>query len=215
MGNFLAVSAFRFQPVDLVSQAIVEYAMRYSVSVEVQPSIDFVGGRTDAQVYEPANDWTVVLWPDYFNIHDFPFVRAIAATKGWMVSTVHVYDGDYWEHLCCSGQSELHLFNSRPAYWKDDADEDYSRIQKYDSSPSRLAEALGIAPSSIQPYLVDVEPLADLQAKAFPDDEYSLANFWVFIDFWKRLGIKYPDPPHRLGAILRIGEDFMDKLPAA
>jgi len=215
MGNFLAVSAFRFQPVGFVSQTIVEYANRYSVSVQVQPSIHMLDGRTDAQVYEPAGDWTVVLWPEYFNIHDFPLARAIAAAKGWMVSTVHVYDGDYWEHLCCSGPSELHVFNSWPAYWKDDAGEDFDRIQKYDSTPSRLAQSLGLAPSSIQPYLVDVQSVADLDAKAFPDDEFTLANFWVFTDFWRHLGIQYPDPPQRLAATLRIGEDFMDKLPAA
>jgi hypothetical protein len=215
MGNFLAVSAFRFQPVGTVSRAIVEYANRYSVSAETLPPIDSLDNRRDAQIYEPAEDWTVLLWPEYFNIHDFPLARAIAGAKGWMVSTVHVYDGDYWEHLCCSGESELHAFNSWPAYWKDDAGDDFDRILKYDSTPSRLAQSLGIAPSSIQPYLVDVASLSDFDTKAYPDDEYSLANFWVFTDFWRRLGIQYPDPPQRLGAILRIGEDFMDKLPVA
>jgi hypothetical protein len=31
--------------------------------------------------------------------------------------------------------------------------------------------------------------------KVFPDDEYRLENIWVFVDFWRRLGISYAGEP--------------------
>jgi hypothetical protein len=27
-----------------------------------------------------------------------------------------------------------------------------------------------------------------------PDDMFDLGDVWVFVDFWRRLGIRYPDP---------------------
>jgi hypothetical protein len=156
-----------------------------------------------------------VLWPRYFNIHDFPLARAVASARSWLVSTVHVYDGDYWEHLCCSGGAELHAFGSRPRYWQDDAPADYQRMMAYATEPSRLAAALGVSPQVIQPYLVDVDALSDPEAKALPDDEATLGDIWVFVDFWRRLGIVFPTPPQNRAAVLRVGLNVAKKLPAA
>jgi len=65
----------------------------------------------------PANGWTVVLWPAYFNPHDFALARSVASSSGWVIRTVHVYDGDCWEHLSTPGSTELHSYCSRPTYW--------------------------------------------------------------------------------------------------
>jgi hypothetical protein len=214
MGDFIAVTAFRTQSVESVARAAIEYIRGFQVSAEFVPSIEPLDLRNDAHIYQPPGDWIVTWWPYYFNVHDFPLARVMAAENNWLISTVHVYDGDYWEHLCCSGPTELHAFCSSPTYWQNDSAEDYGRILKYDSTPTRLAEVFGIAPSTIQPYLVDVEALPDKEAKAHPDDEHSLANYWVFIDFWRRLGIPYPESKDLRGA-MRFGPDLMKKLPAA
>ena len=56
-----------------------------------------------------------------------------------------------------------------------------------------------------------VEPV-----KAYPTDETTLEDFWVFMDFWAKLGIRYPDiPDEKPSVILRITGDFMAKLPAS
>lgn len=214
MGNFIAVTAFQAQSVEEVLRSVLEYVTQYQVSSEQIPLNEPLDHRNNALIYQPSEEWTIVWWPYYFNIHDFPLVRTIAANEGWLISTVHVYDGDYWEHLCCFGETELHAFCSWPSYWKDDGGEDYNRIQGYDSTPKRLAEAVGIAPSIIQPYIVDVESLYDHDVKAYEDDEFPLANYWVFVDFWRRLGIPYPDETDVRGAI-QFGGDLMKKLPTA
>jgi hypothetical protein len=214
MGDFIAVTAFKVQSVEEVMNCVVDYATLYNVTAEQIPLNEPLDHRNNAHFYQPPGEWTIVWWPYYFNIHDFPLVRTIAANEGWLISTVHVYDGDYWEHLCCFGEIELHAFNSWPNYWKEDGGEDYDRILGYDSSPDRLAEALGIEPSVIQPYLVDVEAFHDYEEKAYEDDEFPLASYWVFVDFWRRLGIPYPEETDVKSAVQFAG-DLMKKLPAA
>jgi hypothetical protein len=42
----------------------------------------------------------------------------------------------------------------------------------------------------IAPYFATVGE--NHMGKAFADDEFELSNFWVFTDFWRRVGISYP-----------------------
>jgi hypothetical protein len=106
------------------------------------------------------------------------------------------------------------VFCSRPCFWQNDAPADFQRTIAYDIEPSRLASAVGITAQSIQSYLVDVDALTDLNAKAHADDQFALGDFWVFTDFWRRLGIVYPTPPQGLTKVLRLGAKFQKKLPA-
>ena len=186
MGYHLAVTAFRSDSVAEVTAAISDYLTGYDVSVETIPS-----GPQDpirnAQIYAPSNGWTVVLWRAYFNLHDFPLTRSVAAARNWLVSTVHVYDEEYWEHLAHNGPTELHAFSSRPNFWQNESPEDFERVARYDSTPKRLAAAVGVQIATIQPYLSDPDSLSSFDSKAHSDDEFPLGNFWVFTDFWRRL----------------------------
>jgi hypothetical protein len=211
-GGFDAMTAFRAQSVEDVIGSILEYADRYQVSAAEVPLTAPLDHQQHAIIYFPPGDWMIVWWPNYFNIHNFPLVRAIAKKKGWLVSTIHVYDSDYWEHLCCSGEIELHTFCSWPSYWKEAGEEDYDLFQNYDPDPIRLAETFEINPDIIRPYLVDVAGVKDNEQKAFEDDEFPLADYWVFVDFWRRLGIPYPENSDIKGAVY-LGNEFMDKLP--
>ena len=215
MGYFLAVTGFRTESVADVARVITEHMKSHGVPCESVPVASPPNHERDAQIYAPVTGWTIVLWPEYFNIHDFPLVRTLAAAQGWLASTVHVYDDEYWEHLCCSGDTELHAFCSRPRFWEQESPDDFQRMSAYDTESSRLASALGISPQVIQPYIVDVDSLANPEAKAHPDDQFALGDFWVFTDFWRRLGIAYPTPPQNLAAVLRLGLNVAKKLPAA
>ena len=214
MGYFLAVTAFRSDSVADVSAAISDYLTGHGVSVETISSGPPDSGR-DAQIYAPTNGWTVVLWPAYFNLHDFPLARSVAAARNWLVSTVHVYDDEYWEHLAHNGPTELHAFCSRPNFWRDESPDDFERVARYDSTPERLATVVGAPVATIQPYLTDADTLSSFDAKAYPDDEFPLGDFWVFTDFWRRLGIPYPTPPQNLATVLRLAKNFTRKLPNA
>ena len=213
MGHFLAVTAFHSDSVADVSAALSDYLASHGVAVEMISSAAAPDSGRDAQIYEPINGWTVVLWPAYFNLHDFPFARSIATARNWLVSTVHVYDDEYWEHLAHNGATELHAICSRPNFWKDESPYDFERTARYDSSPERLAAAVGASTATIQPYLADADSLAAFDSKAHPDDQFPISDFWVFTDFWRRIGISYPTPPQNLATILRLGRNFARKLP--
>ena len=191
MGLFLAVSAFRHCKPEEIAQACCDYFLSHGVMVEAHPSNGPVDHLTDVVIFAPAADWLVVFWPAYFGVNVGAAARDLAVTHDWLVSTVKVYDGVYWEHLAYRGHEELHSYCSWPNYWDE---EDQGTDWKND--PAVLASALGVHSDSLRPYLIDAAKIQDEAAprKAQPDDAYDLSNIWAFIDFWNRLGIAYPEP---------------------
>jgi len=225
LGYFLAVTAFQTDSVETVTEAISKYVKNRDVSIEVLKNAADIDEATDATVYLPQNGWCIVLWPSYFNIHDFAFVRevsgielaagssaALSLSQSFStISTIHVYDGDFWEHLFCANKEELHLFCSVPDYWGDEESE--GAQQEYKIDPEKMCKHLNVDPGAIKPYLVNAGQLEG-EEKAFEQDEFELGDFWVFTDFWRRLGITYPDPPdENVAAVLRLASDFSSKLP--
>ena len=193
-----------------------EYMQSREVTYEVVSGSSPPQQDRDAQLFSSAGGWIVILWPDYFNVHDFAVARSLASTEGWLICTVHVYDGDYWEHLAVQGTGELHSYCSRPSYWQNEAAEaELERVSRFNPSPDRLAAAIGIPASTLTPYMVDVDTLASDSTKAHPDDQFALGDFWVFTDFWNRLGIQYPDPPNNPASIVRLYKWFAKRLPSA
>ncbi len=211
MSHFFAVTAFRTDSSQEVLSAVADYLSMHRVAHEPVLSGPPDHGR-DALIYAPVNGWTVVFWPETFNLYDVPLAASIAASRGWLVSTVHVYDGEYWEHFAFQGAVQIHAFASRPHFWEDESEQDFTRMMGYDSSPLRLAQAVGVVPEAVQPYLVDADQVSEDQ-KAFPDDPYGLGDFWVFTSFWMRLGIAYPTPYVGLVASLRLWRFFSKRLP--
>jgi hypothetical protein len=214
MGHFLAVTAIHTESVSEVAQAISEFVQSHGVSHETMSGATPPQEATDALIFNPVNGWMVVLWPSYFNAHDFPLIKSIALSRGWLISGVHVYDGDYWEHLAFNKETELHSFCSRPGYWADEPAE-LERVAAFKPQPQAFCAALGVPVSLISPYLVDVDKLPDDDAKAQAEDQFELADFWVFTDFWQKLGIIYPDPPENPGAVVRLSKWFSKRLPRA
>lgn len=212
MGLFLATTAFRSNSVEDTVAAISDYLASHEVKHQMKEEAWPLSEATDAMVFAPRNQWVVVLWPNYFNIHDFPMLTTIGNARGWLISGVHVYDGDYWEHLAVRGPERLHEFSSRPTYWSD-VPEELERAARFDNNPARLSAALEMPGNALQPYMVDAAGIPDT-AKAHADDQFELANIWVFIDFWKRMGIIYPDPPNNPTAVVRLSKGFAKRLPS-
>jgi len=203
MGHFLAATAIR-APVPAVTKAIIAYCAEHSVACKelerTQPH-----EKTDALLFAEG-DWTVVLWPAYFNMHDLSAARHLSAQLGTIVSTVSVHDDDCWCHGLCNRGELLDKFASAPelleldpAEWTGDAD--------------TVAAALGVEPSSVAPYFRHVESNEDWDTKAFPDDEFPLVDFWVFCDFWRCCSISYPGDMTAFVSCLRLAENFADCLP--
>src|SRR5437016_1801813 len=125
MGYFLAVSAFKDVPVDALARAVAEDAARYQVWTDATlPRTEEVAPRTDATLFDPVNGWTIILWPEYFNAHDFGACKRITAGLGCLASTVHVHDDDYWAHGLFERGDLLDRFCSQPGYFTESAEEE-------------------------------------------------------------------------------------------
>ena len=206
MGNFMAVTGFHTSDHSEIVDFVVQYAKRNRVGVELLNGNTPPKEETDALIYNPENGWSIIFWPRYFSANDFPLARAYARAKNICVSSLHVYDSDYWEHIFLNGDQVEHLFCSSPNFWEEEEEE----IRNWIDDPAQMCKTLSIPVASVEKYLVDVG-LEELSGKAYPDDQFELDDFWVMVDFWRKLGINYPEGDH--AKILRLEKDFLDKLP--
>jgi hypothetical protein len=60
-------------------------------------------------------------------------------------------------------------------------------------SVDTVARAFGVPTEAITPYIRHVAK-TDCETKAFAEDEFTLGDHWVRVDFMRRLGVPYPDP---------------------
>ena len=154
MGYFLAVSAFRTQDVEALAQAIAAYCEAHGVPCKRRENAIQPNEETDALLYAPDSGWIRVLWPTYFTIHDFPLCQTLSSAKGLVVSTVHVYDGDFWEHLFLNNGAVLHKFSSWPDYFAKTPEDAARAKDEWRDDPLALASFLGVSVDTLTKYLV-------------------------------------------------------------
>lgn len=219
MGLFLAVSAFRNLPVAQLSEAAAFYAATHGVEcrpVALGESHGESESRHDAFFFEPVDGWTVALWPGYFNIHDIELCRHLSRKLKTVASTVHVYDGDYWVHVLLDNGHVIDRFATMPDYFAEGEVDKTNMRMVWAAHPAAIAEVLGVAEDSIAPYLVHSSPeIESRPVRAFAGDRFELADLWVFTDFWRRVGIQYPDDVTKYSARLRFSDDYREKLPVS
>lgn len=221
MGYFLAVAAFKTDSVADLARVVTDHMKSYGVPCESVPVDSQLDPQHDAQIYAPVADWTVILWPAYFNIHDFPLVRTLAASQGWLVSTVHVYDDEYWEHLCCSGGTELHTFCSRSRFWEEESPDDFQRMSGYDTEPSRLASPLVFHRRSFSHTSLTLTRYLLPRQRRIPRTSSRLEIFgslWIFGDAWASLIRHHHRTSQRyydLGSMLERNYQWANKGAAA
>lgn len=208
MGMFLAITAIHESDRLRIFSSVESYFEKAGVPIASVTNGVKVEERTDALVFDQTPGWTVILWPPYFNIHDFPLAKSVAADLGTMVSSLHIYDGDYWEHLFQNGQESLHYFSSRPGYWTEEGQESPA----YEPNPERMCRALSIEPQSVEGYLVDVDSV-DPGTLAYEGDQFEIDDIWVMADFWNKLGIVYPEVED-YREVWRLDQSFSTRLPS-
>ena len=72
-------------------------------------------------------------------------------------------------------------------------------------SVSVVSRVFGVAAGLVAPYIHHV---TDFDAKAFGEDEFTLGDHWVRVDFIRRLGLVYPSPGQVVGGRhVRIEEE--------
>ena len=208
MGLFLFVSAVKNKdPIELAA-AIKLYLKPKNVISEVKKYSEWrteaKTGKFDAHefisqpipitsIYLPHERWSVILYNNCpFDERDLS--KVLSASLGTLVSLIEVYESDAWYHHLFLNGKIVDRFCSSP-----DQFEDRDTWESYQGNPKKLAFYFDVTEHLIEPYLrpLNTENLEEFfNKRAHVDDEFPLANEWVFVDFWKRLGIRYPsDPP--------------------
>jgi hypothetical protein len=222
MGYFLAVSAISDSSVNDVTSAIVDFTSRNAVESSVRGRAE--NGYTpsyDALVFDPLGRWTVVLWPEFFNIHDFAACAEVSGRLQTEICSVHVYDDDYWAHGLFDRGEWIDRFCSVPDYFAEN-DADAERLAaEWKGDPAAFAAHFQVSAATIAPYFSQFRarpsPRTDVRlptGKVAADDEYELENFWVFTDFWKKLGIEYPQDVSSWSTSIRLARNFSRRLPS-
>lgn len=212
MGHMFAASAFRGVPPTTLATAIAAYLKKHDVSC-AEFRAEPVNEKRDALLYAPENGWTVITWPNYLSIHDVQLCAAVSRETGAVAMTVNVYDGDFWSYEVFEAGTLVDKFAPRADYFADDENPEEELRTRWRGDPEAVASSLGIPVDVVRPYYRYVGPDDD-SGKAFDDDESTLDNFWVFTDFWRRIGIAYRAHPDEFAVLLRLGNGFGDKLPS-
>ncbi len=212
MGSFLAVTAFYSDDIDAISKSITSYAHEYKIPAAIETKSDTPNHKRHALVYKSKNGWIVVLWPDYFNVHDGRLAKWVSKQRNLLVSTVGVYDGDYWCHHMYRNGEQIDLFCSVPTYWAETEEEAKSSAQRLQGSPERVAKAVGVSASAIEGYYTHIN-FEKEYSRVHSNDATTVDNFWVFTDFWEKIGIEYPTDISNYSVTIDLTESFSKELP--
>lgn len=195
MGNFLAATAVRTEP-DAVAAAVEGFL------AEHQAAAGAGAEGESAQVYAAGDDWSVVLWPAFFNVYDEPAAGRLSQTCDTLVSTVHLFDDDYWTHVLYDRGDQVDVFCSKPTYHLDGETDAKPLRDAFAGRPDLIGQRFGIESQRVAPYLRHTDVDNPPHETVAEGDEHGLDDTWVFTDFWRALGITYPvgenDPAARV-----------------
>jgi hypothetical protein len=231
MGEFMDAFAVR-APAEQIASSLARYASAHGVQVDVVPGTSLDVDVSDLLLYPSPGGWTVACWPEGGGP---PAAAALSRELGTVASVISVYDGDFWTHVLFELGEERDRFASMPDCFEDEPVLAAELCTRWAGNPAVIAAAVNRPVGQISPYLVHEsggdEPEVDERGAyiiprdyqptmAFDDDESPIGDPWVFVDFWRRLGIAYPAPPKYpdLPAAPVYGIDFApgweDRLPS-
>ena len=211
MGHFFAASAFRASTPEAIGAAVVAYGEKHRVGVSLVLGQSRASETSDALLYAPENDWTVAIWPRYFNIHDVPLCASVSASLGIVAVTVNVYEGAFWSMEVLDSGRLVDLFSPWGDYFAENDEAAAAERIKWLGDPEKAAATLGSTANVLRPYYRYVGD--QTPGKASADDQFPLEDFWVFTDIWRRLGVIYPENPDTFVAKVRFGKQFGRALP--
>jgi len=204
MGVFMSMTAVRLADPAPVADAVIGYASAHGIAAAVDHEPPGTGERDIAQVTPAGNGWNVIFWSKYF-VGLGPASRWLSGDLDTLTSAVDIYDGDLWNHLLFQHGELVDRFSSCPDYFTTDRNEKAQLRRAWAGSPDTVGEAFGVEPAMIagyllHPYSSGLFGRALRNRRIHPDDKFELGNVWVFVDFWRRLGIDYPEPGTVLAA---------------
>lgn len=197
VGLFMQLTAVSASETDRVAGAIIGYAAGHLVDAVIDPGPPGTGERDLAQVVPAGDGWHVIFWPKYFAGLG-PASQWLSAELETVVSAVEIYDGDLWNHLLFTPAGLIDRFSSFPDYFTRNRAQRSQLRRDWAGNPEAVGEVLGIPPARIAGYLRHPHSSilfgrAARNRRVHPQDGSELGDVWVFTDFWRHLGITYPD----------------------
>ena len=120
-----------------------------------------------------------------------PLAAELSRLTGGPAIAMLEYDQDTWGYCLFDSGTLLDRFWSVPEA-VDTAPEECA------GSAEAVYSVFGVPPESVALYIRHVSE-ADYGLKAFDDDEFTLGDHWVRVDFMRRLGLSYPAPGRTAG----------------
>ena len=204
MGLFLFASAIKNKTLDEIANAIIKYLKRRNILADIKLYSEWTDSNKNraidirniisepisiTSIYQPRNRWTVVIFNNcHFDEKDISMYLSLELQT--LVSLVEVLDSEVWYHFAFYNGKQVDQFCSNP--------EEYEKKEicsSFEGNIKKLSFYFEVDEQIIAPYLIPInsENRIDLiSSKAHVGDRYTLGDEWIFIDFWKRLGIDYP-----------------------
>ncbi len=140
-------------------------------------------------IYQPRNRWSIVIFNNC-HFEEKEISKFLSYHLQTIISLIEVLDSEVWYHYLFYNGKQVDQFCSYP--------EEYEKIEElplFKGNKQKLAFYFDVDEQILSPYLIRLSPANRpefLFKKAHEDDKYALGDEWIFIDFWKRLGIFYP-----------------------
>jgi hypothetical protein len=200
---FLAGTAVKGGAVGQVADALVAVARQHGLAADSAPAGEDKGPN-DIELFARPSGWVVLRWFEYCTCH-LPVSKKLSRRLGTVVCTADIH-GNAWRHLVFERGRVADRFASNRQHVG------ARSRRRWAGDPAVLASLAGGEGDALAPYLVEVSG-DELPAKAHPDDRFDLGEPSVFIDLWRRMGIRYPGDDDRADAIVRYGADWEARLP--
>jgi hypothetical protein len=203
MGLFLFASAIKSKSPIEIATAIKNYTKSRNIIAKVLTFAEWSSTQNThidlhdiisqpisiTSIYHPQNRWSVVI---YNNCHfeEKEICEYLSFQLKTLISFIKILDSEVWYHIVFYNGNQVDQFCSSPEIY-----EKQEEFKFYKGNTKKLAFYFEIEEYKIIPYLnqLNSENRPDfLFKKAHEDDKYALGDEWIFIDFWKRLGIIYP-----------------------
>lgn len=203
-GIFMAATAVKGCALGPVADALVAGAHQHGL---LAGCFQAGGGKgpNDIELFACPGDWVILRWFKYCTCH-VPVSQELSARLGTAVCTVDVY-GDVWRHVVFNrGRVADRFVSNREQVGA------WCGCHTWTGDPHVIASVAGGDPSALAPYLVEATDDRVL-SKAHPEDLFDLGEPSVFIDLWRRIGIRYPGDDVLADAVVRYGADWEERLP--
>jgi len=204
MGLFLFISAIKNKSPLEISTAIQSYLAPRNIKANVKTYSEWTSRNQKEKIdihdfisqpisitsiHPPQQKWSTVIY------NNCPFdekevSQFLSVQLRTLISLIEVYDSEVWYHYLYFNGKQVDQFCSSPEEYEER--ENWGLLK---GNVKKISFYFEIEEDIIEPYFFQFNSENRphiFNKKAHDDDEHPLGNEWVFIDFWKKLGINYP-----------------------